>query len=396
MTILRRMNMKLEDNLMIQFLKKFDENPFLIKINGKEVLVGEGEPTFVVRFNKSLDIKELRRSTSLALGEAYMRGDIEVEGDLFQALDQLLGQMGKFSLDKSALKKLIFTSNSKKNQKDEVSSHYDIGNDFYKLWLDDTLSYSCGYFKNPDDTLYDAQVNKVDYILEKLYLKEGMSLLDIGCGWGFLLIEAAKKYGINGVGITLSREQHKKFSERIAEEGLEGQLTAELMDYRDLPKYGKTFDRIVSVGMVEHVGRENYDLFLSCADKVLNPKGLFLLHYISALEEHPGDPWIKKYIFPGGMIPSLREMISLAASHRFYVIDVESLRRHYTKTLLCWDKGFREHLDEVREMFNDEFIRMWDLYLCSCAATFHNGIIDLSQILMTKGVNNDLPMTRWY
>ncbi|ALU13420.1 SAM-dependent methyltransferase [Eubacterium maltosivorans] len=388
--------MKFEDNLMIQFLKKFDENPFLIKINGKEVLVGEGEPTFVVRFNKSLDIKELRRSTSLALGEAYMRGDIEVEGDLFQALDQLLGQMGKFSLDKSALKKLIFTSNSKKNQKDEVSSHYDIGNDFYKLWLDDTLSYSCGYFKNPDDTLYDAQVNKVDYILEKLYLKEGMSLLDIGCGWGFLLIEAAKKYGINGVGITLSREQHKKFSERIAEEGLEGQLTAELMDYRDLPKYGKTFDRIVSVGMVEHVGRENYDLFLSCADKVLNPKGLFLLHYISALEEHPGDPWIKKYIFPGGMIPSLREMISLAASHRFYVIDVESLRRHYTKTLLCWDKGFREHLDEVREMFDDEFIRMWDLYLCSCAATFHNGIIDLSQILMTKGVNNDLPMTRWY
>lgn len=388
--------MKLEDNLMIQFLKKFDENPFLIKINGKEVLVGEGEPTFVVRFNKSLDIKELRRSTSLALGEAYMRGDIEVEGDLFQALDQLLGQMGKFSLDKSALKKLIFTSNSKKNQKDEVSSHYDIGNDFYRLWLDDTLSYSCGHFKNPDDTLYDAQVNKVDYILEKLYLKEGMSLLDIGCGWGFLLIEAAKKYGINGVGITLSLEQHKKFSERIAEEGLEGQLTAELMDYRDLPKYGKTFDRIVSVGMVEHVGRDNYDLFLSCADKVLNPKGLFLLHYISALEEHPGDPWIKKYIFPGGMIPSLREMISLAASRRFYVIDVESLRRHYTKTLLCWDKGFREHLDEVREMFDDEFIRMWDLYLCSCAATFHNGIIDLSQILMTKGVNNDLPMTRWY
>ncbi len=388
--------MKLEDNLMIQFLKKFDENPFLIKINGKEVLVGEGEPTFVVRFNKSLDIKELRRSTSLALGEAYMRGDIEVEGDLFQALDQLLGQMGKFSLDKSALKKLIFTSNSKKNQKDEVSSHYDIGNDFYRLWLDDTLSYSCGYFKNPDDTLYDAQVNKVDYILEKLYLKEGMSLLDIGCGWGFLLIEAAKKYGINGVGITLSLEQHKKFSERIAEEGLEGQLTAELMDYRDLPKYGKTFDRIVSVGMVEHVGRDNYDLFLSCADKVLNPKGLFLLHYISALEEHPGDPWIKKYIFPGGMIPSLREMISLAASRRFYVIDVESLRRHYTKTLLCWDKSFREHLDEVREMFDDEFIRMWDLYLCSCAATFHNGIIDLSQILMTKGVNNDLPMTRWY
>ena len=388
--------MKLEDNLMIQFLKKFDENPFLIKINGKEVLVGEGIPAFVGRFNKSLDIKELRRSTSLALGEAYMRGDIEVEGDLFQALDQLLGQMGKFSLDKTALKKLIFTSNSKKNQKDEVSSHYDIDNDFYRLWLDDTLSYSCGYFKNPDDTLYDAQVNKVDYILEKLYLKEGMSLLDIGCGWGFLLIEAAKKYGINGVGITLSLEQHKKFSERIAEEGLEGQLTAELMDYRDLPKYGKTFDRIVSVGMVEHVGRDNYDLFLSCADKVLNPKGLFLLHYISALEEHPGDPWIKKYIFPGGVVPSLREMISCMADDNFHVLDVENLRPHYNRTLLCWEHNFREHMEEAEQMFDEKFLRMWELYLSSCAATFHNGIIDIHQVLASKGVNNELPAVRWY
>lgn len=386
----------LEEKAMVQFLNRFTDYPFLVKWKDHEDRVGHGNPMFAVDIRETIPVKKLMDSTSLALGEAYMKGKLEVEGSLYEALDHFLGQMDRFSVNRLHLRKLLHPSNSRKNQKMEVSSHYDIGNDFYRLWLDDTLSYSCGYFKNPNDTLYDAQVNKVDYILEKLYLKEGMSLLDIGCGWGFLLIEAAKKYGINGVGITLSLEQHKKFSERIAEEGLEGQLTAELMDYRDLPKYGKTFDRIVSVGMVEHVGRDNYDLFLSCADKVLNPKGLFLLHYISALEEHPGDPWIKKYIFPGGMIPSLREMISLAASRRFYVIDVESLRRHYTKTLLCWDKSFREHLDEVREMFDDEFIRMWDLYLCSCAATFHNGIIDLSQILMTKGVNNDLPMTRWY
>ena len=223
-----------------------------------------------------------------------------------------------------------------------------------------------------------------------------MSLLDIGCGWGFLLIEAAKKYGINGVGITLSLEQHKKFSERIAEEGLEGQLTAELMDYRDLPKYGKTFDRIVSVGMVEHVGRDNYDLFLSCADKVLNPKGLFLLHYISALEEHPGDPWIKKYIFPGGMVPSLREVLADVAEDNFHTLDVENLRPHYNRTLLCWERNFREHINEVRQMFDEKFVRMWDLYLSSCAATFNNGIIDLHQILMTKGINNQLPAVRWY
>ncbi len=296
--------MKLEDNLMIQFLKKFDENPFLIKINGKEVLVGEGKPAFVVRFNKSLDIKELRRSTSLALGEAYMRGDIEVEGDLFQALDQLLGQMGKFSLDKTALRKLLHPSNSKKNQKDEVSSHYDIGNDFYRLWLDETMNYSCGYFKTDNDTLYEAQVNKVDYILKKLELEEGMSLLDMGCGWGFLLIRAAREYGARGTGITLSTEQYDGFKKRIEEEGLEASAGVRAHGLQGTAQSGMTFDRVVSVGMIEHVGRDNYQTFMKNVDAVLNPKGLFLLHCITALKEHPGDPWIRKYIFPGGMIPS--------------------------------------------------------------------------------------------
>ncbi len=156
----------------------------------------------------------------------------------------------------------MFTSTAKKNQQKEVQSHYDIGNDFYKLWLDETMSYSCGYFLHEDDSLYQAQLNKVDYILKKLYLKEGMSLLDIGCGWGFLLIEAAKKYGVHGMGITLSQEQYKEFQRRIAEEHLEQLLTVKLMDYRDIPKRGQTFDRIVSVGMVEHVGRDNYQLFM--------------------------------------------------------------------------------------------------------------------------------------
>ena len=196
-------------------------------------------------------------STSIALGEAYMKGDLEIEGDLYEALDHFLGQMGKFSTDQKALKKLIFTSSGKKNQEKEVRSHYDIGNDFYKLWLDETMSYSCGYFAHEDDTLYQAQVNKVDYILKKLYLKEGMSLLDIGCGWGFLLIEAAKKYKVHGTGITLSEEQYKECQNRIKAEGLEDYVDVELMDYRDLPKLGRQFDRVVSVGMVEHVGRDN-------------------------------------------------------------------------------------------------------------------------------------------
>ena len=223
-------------------------------------------------------MKELLTSTSIALGEAYMDGKLEIEGDLYHALNMFLGQMGKFSTDKKALKKLIFSSLTKKNQQKEVSSHYDIGNDFYKMWLDETMSYSCGYFKHPEDTLYQAQVQKVERILEKLYLKEGMTLCDIGCGWGYLLIEAAKKYGIKGVGITLSKEQKKKFEERIKENHLEDQLEVRLMDYRDLPESGFKFDRVVSVGMLEHVGRDNYELFMKSVKSIMNPGGLFLLH----------------------------------------------------------------------------------------------------------------------
>lgn len=175
-------------------------------------------------------------------------------------------------------------------------------------------------FKTPDDTLYQAQVNKVDYILQKLNLKEGLTLLDIGCGWGYLLIEAAKKYKIKGVGITLSTEQCNEFKKRIEQEKLQDYLRAEIMDYRDLPKSGLAFDRVVSVGMVEHVGRPNYQLFIDCVDKVLNTGGIFLLHFISALKEHAGDPWIKKYIFPGGTVPSLREVVASMAEDDFHIL----------------------------------------------------------------------------
>lgn len=303
--------------------------------------------------------------------------------------------MGKFSTDEHHLKSIMFPSSSKKTRK-EVSSHYDIGNDFYKLWLDETMSYSCGYFKHEDDTLYQAQKNKVDYILEKLYLKEGMTLLDIGCGWGFLLIEAAKKYKIKGTGITLSEEQYKECQKRIKEEGLSDYLEVKLMDYRDLPSDGKMYDRVVSVGMLEHVGRENYQLYLDCVSKVMKDGGLFLLHFISALKEHPGDPWIKKYIFPGGSVPSLREVMNCMTEDNFHTQDIEDLRLHYNRTLLCWEKNFKDHIEEAHTMFDERFLRMWDMYLSACAATFHNGIIDIHQILMTKGINNNLPMTRWY
>ena len=388
--------MNLTEKEFVKFLSKFDEHPFDVKIGDEVSHIGKGESEFTVIFHKIPSMKELLTSTSIALGEAYMDGKLEIEGDLYHALNMFLGQMGKFSTDKKALKKLIFSSLTKKNQQKEVSSHYDIGNDFYKMWLDETMSYSCGYFKNENDTLYQAQCNKVDRILEKLNLSDGMTLCDIGCGWGFLLIEAAKKYNIKGVGITLSKEQKAKFEQRIKEENLSDRLEVKLLDYRDLPKQHMEFDRVVSVGMIEHVGRGNYEEFMQCVKSVLKQGGVFVLHFISALKEYPGDAWVKKYIFPGGVIPSLREIMQIAGELRFYTVDVESLRRHYNKTLLCWNENFQQHRAEVVEMFDEKFARMWELYLCACAATFMNGIIDLHQIVFTNDVNNELPMTRWY
>ena len=388
--------MGLIENEFIKFMQKFDAHPFEMVINGNVHKIGEGDPTFSILVNKVPSVVDMLTSTSITLGEAYMNGDIQIQGDLYQALNMFLGQMGKFSTDQNKLKKLIFTSMSKKNQQKEVSSHYDIGNDFYKLWLDETMSYSCGYFAHETDTLYQAQCKRVHRILDKMDLKEGMSILDIGCGWGFLLIEAAKKYKVKGMGITLSHEQKAKFEERIKAEGLEDYLEVQLLDYRDLPKTGRMFDRIVSVGMLEHVGRGNYGEYLKAAKSVLVPGGIFVLHFISSLKEYPGDAWIKKYIFPGGVVPSLREIIQEASEQNYYNLDVESLRRHYNKTQLCWNKNFQAHRDEVVAMFDEKFARMWELYLCSCAATFWNGVIDLHQIVFTNGVNNDLPMTRWY
>lgn len=382
------------NELLVKQLEKIIPVSFTIVSDGDKKLIGSGPSAFTVQVNKMPPVEDFMISTSLALGEAYMRGDIEVDEDLYYVLNSFLGEMGKFTTDKSKLKGLLLTSKSKSNQIKEVQSHYDLGNDFYKLWLDDTMSYSCAYFKHDTDTLYEAQINKVDHILDKLQLKEGMTILDIGCGWGFLLIQAAKKYHVKGVGITLSQEQFNLFQEKIKEEHLEDSLSVKLMDYRELISSGMVFDRAVSVGMLEHVGRGNYEEFLKNVDSVLKPSGLFLLHYISGLRENPGDPWIKKYIFPGGVIPSLREIINIMPDYNFYTLDVESLRRHYNRTLLCWRDNFVKHKDEIIAERGIEFTRMWELYLCACAATFNNGIIDIHQILMSKGINNTLPMTR--
>ena len=383
------------NKFLVNYLSNIIPVTFNLKTKDNITTIGKGKPQFTFIVHNNLSEKELLKSTSLALGEAYMRGDIDVDKDLYEVLNLFLGEMdNRFISDESKLKKILFPSLSQKKQREEVSSHYDLGNDFFKLWLDETMSYSCGYFKTSKDTLYGAQMHKVDHTLEKLQMHEGMRLLDIGCGWGALLIHAAKKYGVKGLGITLSKEQYAQFSQKIIEEHLENQLEVKLMDYRELENSGLVFDLIVSIGMLEHVGRGNYDLFLKNIDAVLKPQGLFLLHYISQQTESKGDAWMRKYIFPGGVIPSFREIISLLPNYNFDTLDVENLRRHYRETLLCWSKNFKKVREEVVKTKGEEFARMWELYLAACAACFNTGALDLHQILVSKGVNNSLPMIR--
>ena len=384
------------DDFLVHYLQRFDKYPFELDLHGKTYTIGEGKPAFRVIVHKDIPKSELLSSTSLSLGEAYMRGDLEIDGDLFTVIRCLLEQMSRFALDREKFNYLLYPSEDKKTQKEEVSSHYDLGNDFYKLWLDPTLSYSCAFFKKDTDTLEEAQKNKVRHILDKLYLAKDMTLLDIGCGWGFLLKEAAKQYGVKGFGCTLSKEQYAMGQERIKKLGLEGRVEIALMDYRDLPATGQRFDRVVSVGMLEHVGRSQYETYMDVVDKVLKNQGLFLLHYIDGRDERNSNPWMRKYIFPGGTLPSLAEIIKLAYMGSFQLLDVESLRRHYSRTLMCWYHNFEKVHTQVAADRGEEFVRMWDLYLCGCAAAFYIGYIDVHQLLFTKGTNNDLPMTRWF
>lgn len=390
--------MEINKNIVKSIAEHLSDRPFDLEYwDGEIIKYGEGEPEFKLIIKNFPSKKELLSDPSVALGEAYMKGDIDIEGDLQKFFESIIRNKDSF-MNKNTVFRLAskIKAPSLIKSKKDIAHHYDIGNDFYSLWLDKTMSYSCGYFKNPTDTLYDAQMNKIHHILKKLNLKEGQHLLDIGCGWGYLIIEAAKLYKVKALGITLSEEQFKKAKERIKQEGLEDLVDVQLMDYRNLEKSNLEFDRIVSVGMAEHVGHANLPLFFKNVDSVLKESGLFLLHNITNLVETEGNKWITTYIFPGGYLPTLREELNIAADINFSTLDVESLRLHYMKTLEEWCKNFMNHLDEERDMFDDEFLRMWHLYLATCAAAFHYWDIDIHQILFSKGINNTLPMTRKY
>lgn len=365
--------------------------------DGSTECFGEGAPVCRVILREQLDMKTLLGDPVLTLGEAYMAGDIEVEGDIGQILKMAYLNKDSFLHKHPLVKKTLShfrRNNSITAQKKYVQHHYDLGNDFFSLWLDETLSYSCAYFKTPEDSLDAAQSQKVDYILKKLQLREGETLLDIGCGWGELIIRAARLYGVKTLGITVSKEQAAKVKERIAENNLDGQADVKLLDYRELAQKGPGFDKIVSVGMIEHVGKENLPVYFKSVEQMLVPGGLSLLHTITHHREGAVNNWIEKYIFPGGYIPSLRELIGLLPENDFHLLDAESLRLHYAMTLDHWAARYENNVERVREMFDERFVRMWRLYLRACAASFRYSGLDIHQLLFSKGLNNSLAMTR--
>lgn len=363
--------------------------------DGEVKRYGEGESQFRISFNEPISKSEIISDPSLAFGEGYMYNKIDIDGAVQKVIESIYRKQSSFLHDKKAYVKLAkILSNSLCKSKEDVQFHYDIGNDFYRLWLDKSMTYSCAYFKSPEENLEQAQKNKVDYILRKLNLHPGQTLLDIGCGWGELILAAAKTYQVKALGLTLSSEQYARVKERIEEEQLQDFVDVQQIDFRELKD--RTFDRVVSVGMIEHVGKENLNDYFLRVKSFLKEGGVSLLHCITGRDEAGTNSWIDKYIFPGGYIPPIQDMVSLLVANKFYLIDLESLREHYTKTLEHWARNFEQAIPEVRKMKDETFIRMWRLYLNSCAASFHYGNIDLHQLLFTKGVNNALPLTRMY
>lgn len=379
-----------------QILKSSFDAPIDVEFwDGETVHFGEGESIAKIVMHELVPIKEIVAHASLTFGEAYMDGKIEIQGNLQELVTLAYRSQDSFFNNSKFSKLIPKHSHSEKVSKNDVQSHYDIGNDFYEMWLDKTMTYSCAYFASDSDTLEDAQMNKVRHILNKLHAQEGETLLDIGCGWGTLLFTAAKEYGLKATGVTLSQQQYDFVSDKIKAEGLTGQVTVYLEDYRELKEQ---YDHVTSVGMFEHVGKENLAAYFSKIDQLLVENGTALIHGITGQHKGAGvDAWINKYIFPGGYIPNLAENIDHIMDAHLQVDDLEPLRRHYQKTLEIWTDNFHDVSESVISRYGERFYRMWDLYLQACAASFESGNIDVVQYLLTKGASStNLPMTRSY
>jgi cyclopropane-fatty-acyl-phospholipid synthase len=329
----------------------------------------------------------------LGFGEAYMDGSLEFSGDL-QSLVMFAHR--NFPEARRSAPRRAKPSLDLERQGRDIRFHYDRGNDFFRLFLDPTLTYSCAYFEKPGDSLEQAQRNKVRHSLRKLRLAPGETLLDIGSGWGHLLLRAAQIYHVEADGITLSQEQFRESSNLLQTAHVPVKIS--LADYRNFAGRPGGYDKVITIGMIEHVGHSNLPTFVDRVTQFVKPGGLALLHCMTHPMENAPDPWVTRYIFPGGYIPSLRELIQLFPLRDLHVWDVENLAPHYALTLDRWSENFERHLPEVRALFAgqdaERFIRMWRLYLRGAAASFRCGLTHLHQILVSHGMPRTLPPTR--
>lgn len=361
-----------------------NHNKFRLKLEklleGADIAFNGDKPWDIRVYNANLYERILTQG-SLGFGEAYMDGwwDADRVDELFRKICQAKIKH-KVALNphviKTSLLAYFYNRQSQNLTSQIIKHHYDIGNDLYKIMLDKTLTYSCGYWRKAN-TLEQAQQHKFDLICRKLDLQPGQRILDMGCGWGGFMKYAAEHYRVSCVGITLSEEQHALSSALCADLPIEIRLT----DYRNLDE---KFDHIVSIGMFEHVGYKNYDEYMRVARRCLNDGGLFLLHTIGGNRSVISvDPWMEKYIFPGGLLPSIKQ-IGLAVENKFVMEDLHNFGVDYDKTLMCWFDNFEAGWNEIAARYDRRFYRMWKYYLLSCAGAFRARENQLWQMVLSK------------
>ena len=375
----------------------------LVLWDGRECALSES-PSVTVRIKDARAFGALSNPSLLSLAEAYIDGDADLEGDVREAI------RSAEAITRSRDPKLFDHRgptngrHTKRVDREAIKHHYDVSNEFYALWLDPRMVYSCGYFRHEDDTLEQAQLQKLDHICDKLRLQPGEKFLDIGCGWGALVMRAAEKYGVNATGITLSENQFKLATERIRAAGLQDRCRVLLQDYRDHP--GEDFyDKISSVGMFEHVGLRNLPVYFATVKRLLRERGLFMNHGICTSDTENravglgAGEFIGRYVFPHGELPHLHRVVHDMSDQDLEVHDVESLRWHYAKTLGYWSENFERRLGEAVAASSERTARIWRLYLAGCAHAFEQRWITIYQILgskQTKGGRADVPLTREY
>jgi len=357
--------------------------------DGRELELGDEPSRVTLRLRNRRTAAALASPSLLTLGQAYIEGDVEVEGDLRDAIRSaaaisLSRARGMFH---SAAPKPA--RHSRAVDREAIRHHYDVSNEFYALWLDPKLVYSCAYFRTAADTLEQAQVAKLDHICTKLRLAPGDRFLDVGCGWGALVIHAASRYGVQATGITLSENQHRLAQERIRAAGLEGRCRVLLEDYRDHAGEG-CYDKVASVGMFEHVGLANLPGYFGAVRRLLRERGLFLNHGITssdvgnrAVGMGAGE-FIDRYVFPQGELPHLHRVVHDMAAQAFEIHDVECLRPHYARTLGLWSANFERRYEEAVAEAGERTARIWRLYLAGCALAFEQRWISIHQVLASR------------